>query len=232
MNGCTKLEHRSTELQNIYLLRDYHFSSEGQSNIFRGYPPREIEEIIPSSYPNFRRDLQQSFIEYPFLSEDISVTPKNLGTALQVLIVTVHNSARDRLTVASEQINEARGKQFQSALQFRQEELVAELLQFFHTEDKDEDLKKAKATAGNIQYQLDTAFRAEGIKHFGPLMKELMLDEGSVLEVFRKKVDDIEHRHELILDKYSTYRMQVHVIENDTADSYFERLCKHYAKNN
>lgn len=215
--------------QNIYLLRDYHFSSEGQSNIFRGYPAREIEEIIPNSYPNFRRDLQQSFVEYPFVRRHFNNPEKSWNSAAS-LNCDGSQFIIDQLTVASEHINIARRKQFQAALQLIKEEVIAVLLKFFHTNDKDEDLRKAKSTAGNIQLQLDTAFRAGGIKNYGRLMKELMIDEASVHELYRKKLDDIEHRHEVNLDIYSTYRIQVPVIENDTADSYFERLCKHYER--
>ena len=57
-----------------------------------------------------------------------------------------------------------------------------------------------------------------------------MLDEGSVIELYRKKIDDIEHRDVVNMDIYSMYRIQVPVIENDTVDSYFERLCTKYEK--
>jgi ATP-dependent Lon protease len=62
------------------------------------------------------------------------------------------------------------------------------------------------------------------------MMKEFMLDESSVLELFRNKIEDIEHRDVVNMDIYSTYRIQVPVIDNDTADAYFERLCQHYEK--
>ncbi len=101
---------------------------------------------------------------------------------------------------------------------------------YFHSNDKDEELQIAKSTAGNIQFRLDTAFRADGIKHYGQLMKDLMIDEGSVLELYRKTVDNIEHRDIINLDKYSTYRQKVPVLNDDTVDTYFERLCLHYEK--
>jgi hypothetical protein len=51
-----------------------------------------------------------------------------------------------------------------------------------------------------------------------------------VLELYRKKIEDIEHRDLVNMDIYSTYRIQVPVIESDTAETYFERLCNHYEK--
>jgi predicted transcriptional regulator len=62
------------------------------------------------------------------------------------------------------------------------------------------------------------------------MMKEFMLDEGSVFEMYRKKIDDIEHRNVKNMNIYIMYKIQVPVIENDTADAYFERLCAHYGK--
>ncbi|MBK8300421.1 MAG: hypothetical protein IPK90_08225 [Chitinophagaceae bacterium] len=61
-------------------------------------------------------------------------------------------------------------------------------------------------------------------------MKELMLEEGSVHELYRKQIDNIEHRDIVNLDIYSNYRIQVPIIDRDTAATYFERLCTHYAK--
>jgi len=108
--------------------------------------------------------------------------------------------------------------------------ILNELRKYFHSNDKDEDLQKAKATAGDIQHKLDTTFSADGIKHFGQLMKELMIDESVVHEFYRKKIDDIEHRDVVNLDIYSNYRIQVPVVDNDSVDAYFERLCCHYEK--
>ena len=61
-------------------------------------------------------------------------------------------------------------------------------------------------------------------------MKELMLDESTVLELFRKKVDALEHRDLVNLDIYSNYRIQVPVEKDDTAEKYFERMCVRYEK--
>ena len=61
-------------------------------------------------------------------------------------------------------------------------------------------------------------------------MKELMIDESEVLQRYRKKVDDLDHRENINLDKYSTYRIAVPVEEDDTYDKYFDRLCIHFEK--
>lgn len=219
------------DFQNIFLLRDFE-KSETPSNLFRGFNAnkRELEEVIPENYPDFRAKLRQSFIDYEFVKRhfanpieawDEAASINKDGTKLII----------EKLTVAANNINQARREKTLAELNEISQTILSELLKYFHSNDKDEELQKAKATAGDIQHKLDIAFSADGIKLYGQLMKEFMLDEGSVLELYRKKIDDIEHRDVVNMDIYSTYRIQVPVVENDTVDAYFERLCAHYEKN-
>ena len=218
------------DFKNIFLLRDFVYS-ESKSQIFKGFldHKREMEEINPSNYPDFRSKLRQSFIEYPFvkrhfenpeLSWDSAASINEDGTKLII----------DKLTIAADNIIPARFVKMRSELNDISQTILTELKKYFYSNDKDEELQKAKSIAGEIQHKLDMAFSADGIKNFGQLMKELMLDEGSVLELYRKKIEDIEHRDIENTDKYSTYRIQVPVLENDTVEAYFERLCAHYEK--
>lgn len=216
--------------KNIFLLRDFE-KSETPSNIFKGYNEnkRELEEVSTPQYPNFRKELRQSFLDYDFVklhfdnpteSWDEAASINKDGTKLII----------DKLTVAANNINKALREKIYRELNEITQEILSELQKYFHSNDKDEELQKAKSTAGNIQFRLDTAFRSDGIKHYGKLMKDLMIDEGAVLELYRKTVDNIEHRYVINLDKYSTYRQKVPVLKDDTIDNYFERLCIHYEK--
>ena len=218
------------DFKNIFLLRDFVYS-ESKSQIFKGFleHKKEMEEINPSNDPDFRKKLRQSFIEYPFVKRHFE-NPENSWDRAASINEDGTRLIIDKLTIAANNINPARMAKMQTELNEISQIILAELLKYFHSNDKDEELKKAKATAGDIQHRLDTAFSADGIKLYGQLMKELMLDEGSVLELYRKKIDDIEHRDVVNMDIYSTYRIQVPVIENDTGDAYFERLCTHYEK--
>ncbi|MDR1793157.1 MAG: putative virulence factor, partial [Bacteroidales bacterium] len=218
------------DFQNIFLLRDFE-KSETPSNLFKGFNTHktELEEVPTLQYPNFRQDLRQSFLDYDFVRRHFANPAESWDEATSInkdgtqLIIS-------KLTVAANNINAARREKTFVELQEIKQTILTELLKYFHSNDKDEELIRARTTAGNIQHCLDTAFSADGIKYYGELMKELMLDEGSVLELYRKKVDDIEHRDVVNMDIYSTYRMQVPVIDGDTADAYFERLCSHYEK--
>ena len=220
----------NTKFQNIFLLRDFE-KSDTISHIFRGYNENkvELEEIIPPQYPDFKKNLRQSFIEYDFVKRHFENPSESWDEAASInkdgtkLII-------DKLTIAADNINTARMARMCVELNEISQTILTELFKYFNSSDKDAELQKAKSTVGNIQHKLDMAFSADGIKQYGQLMKELMLDESLVLELYRTKIDDIEHRDVVNLDIYSTYRIQVPVMENDTVDAYFERLCAHYEK--
>jgi hypothetical protein len=218
------------DFQNIFLLRDFE-KSETPSNLFKGYNvnKRELEEVTTPQYPNFRQELRQSFLEYDFVKRHFANPAETWDEAASInkdgtkLII-------DKLTVAANNIKAARREKTLMELNELLQDIIIELLKHFHSSDKDEELQKAKNTAGDIQFKLATAFAAENIKNYGQLMKELMLEESTVLELFRKKVDVLEHRDVINMDIYSTYRIEVPVEKDDTAEKYFERLCIRYEK--
>lgn len=218
------------DFQNIFLLRDFE-KSETPSNLFKGFNEnkRELEEVPIPQFLNFSRELRQSFLDYDFVkrhfanpaeSWDESASINKDGTKLII----------EKLTIAAININPARMEKMNTELNEISQAVLAELLKYFHSSDKDEELQKAKNIAGDIQFKLATAFSADKIKNYGQMMKELMLDESKVLELFRKKVDALEHRDIVNMDIYSMFRIQVPVEENDTDEKYFERLCKRYEK--
>jgi hypothetical protein len=214
------------DFQNIFLLRDFE-KSERPSQLFSGYNEnkREIAEVPTPQYPNFRADLRQSFLSYDFVKRHFANPEESWDEAASInkdgtkLII-------DKLTVAANNINAARRDKTIAELNEISQNILTELFKHFHSNDKDEELQKAKETAGDIQFQLATAFSADKIKNYGLLMKELVLDESSVLELFGKEVN----RDIVNTDIYTTLRTIVPVEKDDTAESYFERLCTYYEK--
>ena len=97
--------------QNIYLLRDFRFSSDTESKLFKGYNENktENEEIFHDSYPDFRKDLRQTFLEYDFVKQhfeepenswDRAASIKEDGTQLII----------DKLTSVANNIHTSRHK--------------------------------------------------------------------------------------------------------------------------
>jgi len=215
--------------QNIFLLRDFEHSTQ----IFEGYskssPNETGKKKDPEDYPEFSDKLRKSFIEYGFvkrhfenpeISWDRAASINEDGTQLIL----------EKLAVAAGNINTARREKMSGELNKLSKAMFTELNSHYDNADNTAKLQKARFVAGKVQDSLNYAFRADGIKDYGQLMKELMIDESSVHKLYRDKIDDIEHKDIVNMDVYSMYRMVVPVLENDTADVYFERLCEHLGK--
>lgn len=216
--------------QNIFLLRDFE-KSDSLSRIFDGYKKhkKEIKEIVPPEYPDFKEKLRKSFLEYDFVKRHFENPAESWDEAASInkdgsqLII-------DKLTVAANHINAARREKIVAELNNIAQEMLVELRKYYHSADKDEELQKAKSVAGAIQLKLDMAFRGDGIKRFGPMMKELTIDEGAILKLYHERMDDIERRDVINWDKHNIIRMQVPPEAGDTVETYCERLCVHYEK--
>ncbi|MDR1170751.1 MAG: putative virulence factor [Prevotellaceae bacterium] len=217
--------------QNIYLLRDFYYSSETNSKIYEGYNENKIEkqEIIPPSYVDFRKDLRQSFIEYDFVKRHFENPAHSWDRAASInedgtqLII-------DKLTLAANNINDARREKNIRELNAIALDMLNELKKYFHDSDSDAMLQKAKSTAGNIQANLDIAF-GQNPYFFGKMMKELMLPQCAVYNLYLEKIRNIERRDVVNMDKYSAIRMNVPDLDpNDSFDVNLERLRKHYEK--
>ena len=218
--------------QNIFQLRDFYQSSKEKSKIFRGYVDKknEKEEIKPKDYPDFRSDLKKSFLEYDFVQNHFE-NPEQSWDSAATINQDGTNLIIEKITIAANHINSARIEKISNELDEILNLMYVELLKYFHSNDNEQELQKAKSTAGSVQWTLDSAFGGDGIKHFGQLMKELMVNESHVLELYRNKIDDVEHRAVVDLDVYSTYRQIVPVQEGETVESYFNRLCVEYEIN-
>lgn len=216
--------------QNIFLLRDFE-KSNNTEGLFKGFDiyKEEKEEFNPVKYPDFRRDLRQSFIEYDFVKKHFANPAESWDEA-----ASINKDGTDliigKLTIAAQNSHAARQAKIRKDLIQISEELFKVINRHYHNADKDEELLRAKATAGSIQLKLDTAFAADGIRQYGRMMRDLMIDEGDVLHLFRGCIDDIEHQDVVNQDIYSTYRIHVPVEKDETVESYFEKLCRHYEK--
>ena len=215
--------------QNIFLLRDFEHSTQ----IFEGYsktsPNETGKKEDPEDYPDFSGKLRESFINYGFVKNHFE-DPENSWDRAASVNEDGTRLILDRLTVAADNINTARREKTVGELNEISLAVLAELNSHYDNADNSARLQKARFVAGIVQDKLNYAFRADGIKDYGQLMKELMLDESSVYRLYREKIDDIEHDDVVNMDIYSMYRMTTPVLENDTVDAYFERLCEHLGK--
>lgn len=219
--------------QNIYLLRDFYYSSDTESNIFKGYneTKNEIEEVIPISYPEFRNDLKQSFVEYDFVKKHFEDASRSWDEAS-----SLNKDGSDwvlkNLKIAADNINEARTMKIQAELDTIKNEIVKELNKYYNSTDSKNKIEKAKRVSGRIQKDLDVAFGLNPY-FFGQMMKAFMIDEGAVYNLYHDKILDIERRAVVNMDKYSAIRMNVPELNPKESFEYnLERLALHYEYQN
>lgn len=217
--------------QNIFLLRDYRFSSDTESKLFKGFNENktENEEIFHDSYPNFRKDLRQSFIEYDFVKRHFE-KPENSWDRAASINEDGTQLILDKLTFAANNINLARREKTLNELKSLIESIISFLKEYYNSPDKAESLLRAIATAGSIQANLDIAFGRDPY-FFGSMMRELMLKNSDVYNLYLGKIRDIERRDVINMDKYSAIRMNVPELNpNENFDMNLECLRKHYEK--
>lgn len=217
--------------QNIYLLRDFDKSSETNSQIYKGYNQNaiETEEIKPESFPDFRNKLRKSFIEYDFVKKHFK-NPENSWDRAASINEDGTQLIIDKLTIAANNINPARIEKSVRELQLILENIITFLKEYYNSPDKAESLLKAIATSGSIQANLDIAFGRDPY-FFGSMMRELMLKNSDVYNLYLGKIRDIERRDVINMDKYSAIRINVPELNpNENFDMNLECLRKHYEK--
>lgn len=216
--------------QNIFLLRDFE-KSESISHLYNGFnefgEEKEVEVI--KKYPDFQKDLKQSFVEFEFVKKhfknpieswDRAVSINEDGTSLII----------QNLTIAANNIDTARIEKAQRELIHISNAILSELDKHYHDSDSDARIHKAKEIAGNIQVNLDIAF-GKNPYFFGTMMKEFMLPQSEVYRIYLKKIRDIERRDVINLDQYSAIRLNVEGLNpSDNFETNLDRLREHYEK--
>ncbi|MDR1829482.1 MAG: putative virulence factor [Candidatus Fibromonas sp.] len=214
----------NSKFQNIFLLRDFE-KSDTISHIFKGYNEhkKELEEVIPSGYADFKDKLRESFINYDFVKRHFENPAESWDEAASInkdgtkLII-------DKLTIAANNIDIARREKTVRELNAITQDILGLLKDYYNSPDKAENLLRAIRKAGVIQAKLASAFGANPY-FFGTMMKELMLSQSDIFAVYLKKIRDIERRDIVSMDKYNGLRLKVPELNpKDTFEANLERL--------
>lgn len=187
-NGGDKEEHwfnnwttSHPKFNNVYVLRDYTYST----MIFKGYNAKinaeEGDEIIPDTYPGFRKDLRQSFLDFPFVKEHISnpeyiwdmAATRNHDGTIPII---------DKLNKMAPNVKDAADKKFESDLNDLMRKTY-EILDSHHSKgNEDEEILKAKKMAARVCTMIDSRC-GDNPYFFGHLLDSLMLPEAKVYEL-------------------------------------------------
>ncbi len=179
--------------KNNYMLRDLRLSQE-INHLFKGYREtgKETEldkESYATSYPNYWEDLEQSFVNYPFVKQhfdnpqlmwDESSTPNNDGS-LPIL---------RNLALSAEDSN-ARINKFIRSLQALKAQMQQEMANHYHDDSADKKIEIAAAKAGQIQSDLDITFGRDPY-FFGHFISRFLVKESEIYNYYHSKMNDIE----------------------------------------
>lgn len=207
---------KDKNFNNIYLLRDYYFSSDLQNQLFKGFNEdgTEVEEIIPLNYPGFRTDLKNSFLNHNFVKEHFKNPEQSWDEATSInkdgtkLIL-------ENLTIATKNINKARESKFIHKLNELSINLKDELKKHYHSGDSDDLLVKAKESAGRLQAKLAISYGRDPY-FFAEMVNNLQISEGNVLNHYRGIINSLDSNLEIKLNEYSTIRMKVPKLDTES----------------
>lgn len=204
----------NTPFKDLYLLRDFYWSGTGPecSRLYSGYsknpysPEDQPVSIEDPAFPNYREKLRESFVNHNFVRKH-TFSPQECFDAA----ATINNDGTDliisRLTISAENSKESRDKKFKREILENTKKLLEILTQHYHSDQSDENIKKAKETAGKIEAYMDVAFGADQL-FFGQFLQTLLVNEGTIYQFFDKKIQDIILVEGTDLKKYSAIKMK------------------------
>lgn len=169
--------------KNIYMLRDFKFSKE----IYSGYHPGpegrspELSLISHPAYPNFLNDLRSSFCSNSFVKEHFEAPDNAWDCAANI---NCDGTARiiNGLNTIAPNLNNARNAKFSADIKALQSQLKALLINYYHSDNKDEEVQKAKKQSRRANMQIDIQIGADP-SFFGVFMDKLMLNETELREL-------------------------------------------------
>lgn len=174
----------SRYFQNIYLLRDFFWSSK---ELFDGYsdsktnPSPETKIKISPDYPDYFDDLRASFLENPFVRNHFENPSQSWND-----VATVNNDGSKaiiaKLDAIAEVLDSARHQKYLRELTTIRKDIVNKLNVYHESEDKDANNLKVRQISGDIKLQL-AALIGTKPEAFGEIIDELMIKSSDMRDI-------------------------------------------------
>lgn len=217
----------SSYYQNLYLLRDFYYSSKNM--VFDGYDGRtgsvERNVHVHPDYPEYFTDLRESFCANPFVR-------KHFADPLQSWndVATVNNDGSKAIIRNLDSIagvlDAARREKYLGELIKLKQEFYNALSSYYESDDKEENNIKLRRITGDIKLKTEFAFGANQ-ELFGQIIDRLMVSSSSI----RSIVYDIIVRHVDKPESVSSIKMIRALSDIDTKasrESNIAKLCARY----
>lgn len=217
----------SKYFQNIFLLRDFYYSSKGQ--LFDGYEGNErtLEKCVHlySDYPEYFNDLYESFCANSFVKKHFA----NPHQAWQE-VATVNNDGSKaiirNLDAIAGVLDSARREKYLGELMELKKEVCSRLSVHYESDDKEENNVKVRRIIGDIKLNTEFAF-GEHPELFGQIIDRLMVSSAPL----RSIAYDILVRHVDEPKSVSAIKMMrasCNIDINASRESNVEKLCNRY----
>ena len=215
--------------QNVYLLRDFYWSSKNQ--VFDGYNEQSgtVEHSVHyfSEYPEYFNDLRESFLANSFVKRHFAKPQQAWDD-----VATINNDGSKaiirNLDAIAEVLDDARSERYMQQLQEIRDEIVNRLSVYYESDDKEENNIRIRQITGDIKLNTEFAF-GEKPELFGCIIDDLMLSPADL----RSIAYDVIVRHIEEPQSVSSIKMIRAFCDIDINDSRavnIEKLSKRYNK--
>lgn len=219
----------SKHFQNVYLLRDFYWSSKNQ--VFDGYNGHrgtvESEVHTFEDYPNYFEDLRNSFLANSFVKKHFAKPQQAWDD-----VATINNDGSKaiirNLDAIASVLEDARRERYHQQLQEIRNDILNRLSVYYESDDKEENNIKIRRITGDIKLQTEFAF-GEKPERFGQIIDDLMISSADI----RSIAYDIIVRHIEEPQTVSSIKMIRAFCEidiNDDRSTNIQKLCKRYHK--
>lgn len=215
--------------QNVYLLRDFYWSSKNQ--VFDGYNEQKgtIESGVHTfdEYPRYFEDLRKSFLENPFVKKHFAKPQQAWDD-----VATINNDGSRaiirNLDAIAEVLEDARRTRYLQQLIEIRDEIIKRLSVYYESDDKEQNNVRIRQITGDIKLKTEFAF-GEKPERFGQIIDNLMVSSADL----RKIAYDIIVRHieePQTVSSIKIIRAFAEIDINDDKSINIQKLCKRYNK--
>lgn len=228
---------------NMYLLRSFEFSDRG--GIFSGYLKEEkrnedgmdrIDKVInldengdkigeidyAPGYELFLKELKKSFVNYHFIKKHFNNPEKSWDEA-----ATLRKDGSEwiieNLTLASQGTLYSRNESFKRQLEGYEKTLVDIMNRYFHDDNADLLIQKAKEKAGKIEFQLDKLFGTDRL-FFSQFIAQMLIPESAVHDLLLESINDIMMVEDTDTSAYFAIRDRAKIDPTLSKDENIERI--------
>lgn len=219
----------SKYFQNIYLLRDFYWSSKNQ--VFDGYddktgtPESSVHHF--DDYPAYFEELKASFLANQFVKNHFANPSQSWDD-----VATVNNDGSRaiirNLDAIAEVLDDARRSAYLSKLTKIKDDILNSLNVYYESDDKEANNIKVRTIAGDIKLHTEISF-GEAPELFGRIIDGMMVSPASLREI----AYDILNRHIDVPQTVSAIKMvraSCGIDTKDSRDVKIQKLSKRYNK--